>query len=456
VNLNTFLFEKTADLDRGRPVEEEDHSPPPNTEGTSRTPMATNTAPPVFITPQTGRVKRNWQIYSLYARGEHDDCLKVIETQLNDCRGQAEYPLYVKGLILRERGQVQDSLQLFQAATVINPTNMANLKQVARSLYLLGKHSVAISVYDETEKATGKSNDWEIWHNKGLCYMYLKRYTDAIKSFERANQLQRHDTTFMQLARVHTLIKQFEKAIEVYLEALEFSPENPELLTAVGLLFLRLGKNFKAFEYLGNSLTHDPVNPKTILAAGSIIQDHGDFEVALTKYRISALKTPNSAELWNNVGICFFDKEKYVAAIACLKRAVFLDPFAWLISYNLGLVHLNTGQYASSYHYLSASINLNPKFAPAFMCLGIALARMKDPGNAMQSYEKAIALDADDYMTHLNFAVTLANCGERDRSRKHLDLYKKLLGKLDEDALGNVDDDVTRMAKHLERQLNRG
>ena len=414
---------------------------------------STPVALPVRITPPTARVKRNWQIYTLYAKGSHDDCLQVIEKQLNECQGQAEYPLYVKGLILRERGQIQDSLQLFQAATVINPTNMANLKQVARSLYLLGKHQVAISVYDQTEKDSGKSNDWEIWHNKGLCYMYLKRYEDAIKSFEKANQLQRHDTTFMQLARVHTLVKQFEKAIEVYLEALEFSPENPELLTAVGLLFLRLGKNFKAFENLGNSLTHDPVNPKTILAAGSIIQDHGDFEVALKYYRISAIKTPNSAELWNNVGICFFDKEKYVAAIACLKRAVFLDPFAWLISYNLGLVHLNTGQYASAYHFLSASINLNPKFAPAFMCLGIALAKMQDSGNAMQAYSKAVALDGDDYMTHLNFAVTLANCGEKERSKEHLAQYKKLLKTLDEDALSNMDDDVTRMAKHLDSQL---
>jgi hypothetical protein len=35
-----------------------------------------------------------------------------------------------------------------------------------------------------------------------------------------------------------------------------------ELLTTVGLLYLRLGENYKAFEYLGNSLTHDPKNPK--------------------------------------------------------------------------------------------------------------------------------------------------------------------------------------------------
>ena len=42
------------------------------------------------------------------------------------------------------------------------------------------------------------------------------------------------------------------------MEALEFSPENPELLTTVGLLYLRLGENYKAFDFLGNSLTHDP------------------------------------------------------------------------------------------------------------------------------------------------------------------------------------------------------
>ena len=407
----------------------------------------------VTVTPPTARVKRNWQIYSLFSRGDHEECLRLIESQLVECRGQCEYPLYVKGLIFRERGKIQDSLQLFQAATVLNPTNAENLKQVARSLYLLGKHSVAISVYDETEKTSGLSNDWEIWHNKGLCYMYLKRLDEAIKCFERANQLQRHDMTFMQLARVHTLNQNFEKAIEVYLEALEFSPENAEVLTAVGLLFLRMRKNFKAFEYLGNSLTHDPVNPKTILAAGSIIQDHGDFEVALTKYRISAIKTPNSAELWNNIGICFFDKEKYVAAIACLKRAIFLDPFAWLISFNLGLVHLNTGQYASSFHYLSASINLNPKFAPAYMCLGIALLRMKDPANACQAYEKAVDLDGEDYMTRLNYAVALNQCGKLQQAQRHLDEYNRLVATLDEEAMSNFDDDVAKTAKDLAAAL---
>jgi hypothetical protein len=36
--------------------------------------------------------------------------------------------------------------------------------------------------------------------------------------------------------------------------------------------------------------------------------------------------------------MCFFGKHRYIASIACLKKALYLDPFEWIISYNLGLV----------------------------------------------------------------------------------------------------------------------
>ena len=52
---------------------------------------------------------------------------------------------------------------------------------------------------------------------------------------------------------------------------------------------------------------------QTILAAGSIIQDHSDMDVALVKYRVAAVVTPNTAQLWNNIGMCFFGKQRYVA-----------------------------------------------------------------------------------------------------------------------------------------------
>lgn len=52
---------------------------------------------------------------------------------------------------------------------------------------------------------------------------------------------------------------------------------------------------------------------QAILAAGSMMQTHGDFDVAMNKYRVAACVVPESPPLWNNIGMCFFGKKKYVA-----------------------------------------------------------------------------------------------------------------------------------------------
>lgn len=147
------------------------------------------------------------------------------------------------------------------------------------------------------------------------------------------------------------------------------------------------------------------------------------MDVALVKYRVAAVHTPNSAQLWNNIGMCFFGKQKYVAGIACLKRAIYFDPFEWIIAYNLGLIHLHTGQYASAFHYFSTSINMKPDFPSSYIYLAITLSRLDDFTNACAAYEKALDMDPSDAGFHLNFAITLFNHGDLEEARKQLKLF---------------------------------
>jgi len=375
----------------------------------------------------TLRQRQNWYIHLCYTSSEYALCLKAIEAELFATSGQSEYPLYVKGLICRHQGRIAESLTYFQGAVCLAPHNLCNLKGVARSLFLLGKHNAALDVYNETIKLG--FNDWEVWHNKGLCYLFLQDFDGAIESFERGNDIGRHDSTFLQLGKVYQLMDNYKAALKVYKEALEFSPQNSEILTTLGLMYLRLGENQKAFECLGNSLASDPRDPKTILAAGSIIQDNQDMDVALVKYRIAAVQTPNSAQLWNNIGMCFFGKSRFVAAVSCLKRALYLAPFEWIVSYNLGLVHLNKNQYASAFHFFSASINLKPDVAGTYMYLAITLARLDDFDNSCSAYEKSIDLNGKDITCRLNYAITLYNNEEVERSRIQFEAVTSLRGK---------------------------
>ncbi|XP_013408748.1 Bardet-Biedl syndrome 4 protein [Lingula anatina] len=398
--------------------------------------------------------RKNWLIHLHYVKKEYDVCKSLIKEQLTETGGMCEYAVYVQALILRQEGRIQESLELFQTCSLLNPNNADNLKQVARSLFLLARHKAAIDVYNEAAKISER--DWEVVHNQGICYLYLKEYEKAKECLKQAIAFARHDLSYIMLAKIYLMEGDINQAIEVYKRAVEFSPENPDILSTMGLLYMQVGQFQKAFEHLGNALTYNPTHTKAILAAGSMMQNHGDFDVGLTKYRIAAQETPESAPLWNNIGMCFFGKKKFVAAISCLKRANYLAPFDWKILYNLGLVHLTMQQYASGFHFLSAAINLRPKYGHLFMLLAVALTHLEDPDNAKQAYEQAMNLDSRDLSIPLNYAVFLYNQGERKTAAKQYAIYEHRLKQAREKNPKAIDPELLEVGTKLGPALQVG
>ncbi|CAH1268785.1 BBS4 [Branchiostoma lanceolatum] len=396
---------------------------------------------------------KNWLIHQHYIRKEYELCKSLIKEELQESQGMCEYAIYVQALIMRQEGNIQESLELFQTCSLLNPQSVENLKQVARSLFLLGKHKSAIDVYNEASKMNMK--DWEIFHNLGVCHLFLKEYPKAKENLKLAIQYSRHEVSFQMLARVYLLEHDVDMALDIYKRAVEFSPENPDLLTNLGLLYLQTGQFQRAFEHLGNALTYDPVHVKAIMAAGSMMQSHGDFDVALTKYRVAAASTPESAPLWNNIAMCFFGKKKYVAAISCLKRAVYLAPFDWKVQYNLGLVHLTMQQYASAFHYLSAAINIRPKMGELYMLLAVALTHLEDEQNARRAYEQAVLFDQKNASVNLNYCIFLMNHGERKAAVRQFSVFEQKLQEARKHS-SSVDQELLDMAARLGPSLHLG
>ena len=118
------------------------------------------------------RERSNWLLHILFIRQEYNDCLKFIDEILSEKDGdKTEYALYLKALILRIKGDIHQSLDLFKKSHLLNPNNIEYLKQFGRSLYLLGRHKQAIELFDECLILDHK--DWEIHYYKGLSYRYL-------------------------------------------------------------------------------------------------------------------------------------------------------------------------------------------------------------------------------------------------------------------------------------------
>lgn len=393
--------------------------------------------------------RRNWLIHLHYIRKDYTNCKSLLQEVLLESKEMCEYALYVKALILREEGNIQQSLDVFQQCVQIDQSNANNLKQVARSLFLLGRHKAALQVYKEASKIS--IDDWEIYHNQGICLMYLRNYQKARELLRLALNTSRHDISYMMLAKCHLLESDLTGAGDVLKRAVEYSPENPELMTALGVLYLQTGHSQKAFIQFGNALTYNVYNTQGILAAGAMIQEKGDFDVALSKYRIAVQTIPESPQLWNNVGMCFYGKVKFVAAVSCLKHAAFLAPFEWTIMHNLGLVFLSMKQYASAFHYLSAAITLKPKVAQLFMLLAVALTHLSSFDDARKAYDQAVLLDGN-LNAHLNYAVFLYKQNDQRAASKQLGIFLKKMETMKAEAFP----EAKEIAEKLEAVLQVG
>ena len=77
-----------------------------------------------------------------------------------------EYANYIQGLILRQEGKIQESLEMFQICNILNPNSPIHIKQMARSLFLLGRHRLAVEAYKQAQVRSDTSggegsNDWD-------------------------------------------------------------------------------------------------------------------------------------------------------------------------------------------------------------------------------------------------------------------------------------------------------
>ncbi|TGZ54642.1 Uncharacterized protein DBV15_06141 [Temnothorax longispinosus] len=366
---------------------------------------------------------RTWLLHRHYTRHEYSACKLLIEQELTKSNGH-EYANYLKGLILRKEGKIQDSLDCFQTAYNVNSTNVDNVKQIAKSLLIMGSH-------------------------KREAYVNVNQLQEGKKHFKRSTELTKSDVPNIDLARLYLLDDMIPEARNAYTAALNGNPQSIDAATELGLLYLRIGDMQRAFQQFGAALAHSPTCVKAILPMAYVMQNHREYDVALSKYKVAAQAIPESSILWNNIGMCLYAKQKYVAAISSLKRAHYLSPMSCVPSCNLGIVFLTTGQPASAAIYLCAAVSAEPKNPMPYMLLGLALKRLDDLEGAERSLTKAHALAPQDPLILINYAVILDARGKQANATEILTALNDIM------AVVEVDAQISQMAKKLSKRLQR-
>ncbi|MFH4973903.1 hypothetical protein AB6A40_000612 [Gnathostoma spinigerum] len=308
---------------------------------------------------------------------------------------------------------------MYELALAQNRTNSNYLLHIGRLLVLLERYGKAAEILAESISLNPREIKAYYWTAMALYYSRVsKGYAEMAKEYLlSAPYTTKSIDALTFIAEICLEQKEYEAAIQSYRDALKLEPGNLDILSKLALLHLRISKEDMAFSLLGKALSYDPSHVPSILAVGSIIQLHGEFDVALNKYRIAAENCDYNSALWNNIGLCFFGKGKLVAAISCLKKANYLYPLDERILYNLGLVHCSMQQYASAYHFLSSAVSLRPNSPMTLMALAIVLTHLDDSKNARMAYECALSLqEGCNPQILINYAIFETKKGNAERA----------------------------------------
>uniref|UniRef100_A0A182Q011 Uncharacterized protein n=1 Tax=Anopheles farauti TaxID=69004 RepID=A0A182Q011_9DIPT len=332
----------------------------------------------------------NWLIHGLYTRKHFEDCKKLIDRQLGICYDK-QYLYYMKGLILREENKPSEAIHCFQQAIALCNKEPENYKELAKTLYSMGKFRNALEVFLRAETLLERP-DHEIYHYIGE--LYHKNFGqpkagvgEAKEYLKQAITCGKHIESYKILAEIYIEEGDTIKAIEMIENCLQICQEDVGLMTQIGVLYLKINEYQRAFEKLLDATTADSKHTNALLALGSILQ-----------------------------------------AISCLKKAAWVSPLNFNALYNLGLVLVTAQQYVSAFQTLAAAISLRPENAECYMLLGTCLRHLNDPGNAYLSLEKSTMLpDAiKNPLIYLNFALYCYEIGKSDQSVLYLSNFLEM------------------------------
>src|SRR5260370_9149242 len=104
-------------------------------------------------------------------------------------------------------------------------------------------------------------------------------------------------------------------------------------------------------------------HPLALTVLGTILHVQGRHEDAVRVFNALTLLQPKEAAHWENLSTALRPARRHDEALAACNRALQLGLVSPNLLYNIGLVHIDRGDYDSAYGTLTQALALAPRDA---------------------------------------------------------------------------------------------
>ncbi|MGO9566081.1 MAG: tetratricopeptide repeat protein [Desulfomonilaceae bacterium] len=210
------------------------------------------------------------------------------------------------------------------------------------------------------------------------------------------------------------------KAEDEYTRALDHDSESISALDMRARLLLREGKPRKALDDMNALGRLAPKDPDVFMTRARIHVKLKDYGAALADYaRVESLTPGDDRVLKEKVPV-FFEMDQPQKALAALTVYGSKHPDDVEVLVLEARTHILLKAYKKAEQILKRARAKRPLYAPAYLYMGVVLARNQDPDHALENLNRAIDLDPTLVEAHKERARTFTELGDPVRAAADL------------------------------------
>lgn len=322
-----------------------------------------------------------------------------------------------RGRSRRDLGDLDGAIDAFERSVAKNSGDAGVWNDLGTLYARTGNTARARTAFENAERLSPSA---ETAYNLGRLSFQENKTSEAMLNYQIALQRdERHLTAALNLAALQAAGGDAGSAIRTLRDIRRHHPENGAVLVSLANAHFQAGDPAGAAPLYKKARSLEGAAADAAIGLGNVALAVGDTTVAVNHYRSAIEAAPENPDPRVNLGTVFLRQGRYDEAVAEFERALAIDPSDLALYLNLAVLYYHTEQYAEALEYCRAIVERDPSLIEAQRLIGSIAMAMGEHDLAVQAYNSALLLDANDLASHLGIAEAYDTLGRVDEAHAH-------------------------------------
>jgi tetratricopeptide (TPR) repeat protein len=250
--------------------------------------------------------------------------------------------------------------------------------------------------------------------------MALKACTQAIEQYPYSTSL------MVEKAQILSNLERYEESHEILEKAHALQPNDPEVFSMKGDIYLVQGMYEKAIQNYQQALPLSEDKADIYYQIGLAYQNSFKYDVAIEQYKMAIELDINHENALYELAYCLDITDQLEHSISYYNKFIDQDPYSHYAWYNLGTVYNKLDRFEEAIKAFEYATLIDENFASAFFNMGNSYMSLEEYTQAIDAYKKTVDIEGASAETYCNMAEAYEKMEHYDLAVKYFQKAVKL------------------------------